>query len=131
MIMDLVVLANTYSIYRFSKDEAIPEWVYSSGFYSITSTKDELSVVALQNGLLAEKVVVNKDWRIIKIAGPLDFSIIGVIAGISNILKDHKISIFIISTFDTDYILVKENMLEAGIKALAENGYMILFEEEL
>lgn len=123
--MNLIVLTNTYSIYRFSNDEVLPEWVYSSDFYSITRTTDEVSVVTVQTESKTGNFKCEKDWRILKVTGPLDFSLIGVIADISKIFKDHKISIFIISTFDTDYILVKENNLEAGIKALRENGYVI------
>jgi hypothetical protein len=130
MTMNLIVLANNYSIYRFNKDDILPEWVYASDFYSITRTKDELSVVTLRARLITENIVCNNDWRILKFAGPLDFSLIGIIADISKIFKDHKISICTISTFDTDYILIRENNLEAGIKALKENGYLISFEGE-
>jgi hypothetical protein len=74
-------------------------------------------------------IISSKDWRIIKIAGPLDLSLIGIIAEISTILKNTNIPIFTISTFDTDYILVKQKDLEVSIKALIERGHKVISEE--
>jgi hypothetical protein len=126
--MNLIVLANIYSIYRFDIESTLPDWIYQSDFYSITRTDEELSVIAVQNDLISEKIICNKDWRILKIAGPLDFSLIGIIADISHILKEQKISIFTISTYDTDYFLVKQEDLKTGIEALVKNVYSVSFE---
>jgi hypothetical protein len=123
--MNLIVLAKKYSIYRFDTDNPLPDWIYQSDFYSITRTNEELSVIAVQNDLISEKIICNKDWRILKIVGPLDFSLIGIIADISHILKEQKISIFTISTYDTDYFLVKQKDLNTGIEALGKNGYTL------
>ena len=129
MILNLIVLAKKYSVYKFKIESALPEWIYSSDFYSITRTKDELSVVAIQNDPISEDIICSKDWRIIKIAGPLDFSLIGVIADITNIFKEEKIPILTISTHDTDYILVKQKDLNIGIKALSDKGHKISIEK--
>jgi hypothetical protein len=126
--MNLKVLPGKYSIYKFSNENTVPEWIYLSDFYSITKTMDELSVVALQNDLTSEGITCNRDWRILKVVGPLDFTIIGIIADISTILKDSKISIFTISTYDTDYILVKEKDLNTGIRALRKKQYGVSIE---
>ena len=127
--MNLIVLAKKYSIYRFKNDCVLPDWIYLSDFYSITKTKDELSVITIQTKLISENIACNKDWRILKIVGPLDFSLTGIIADISNILKEKKISIFTISTYDTDYIMVKQKDLNIGIKALKNKGYKISLEK--
>jgi hypothetical protein len=127
--MNIIVLKNKYSIYKFKGDYVLPDWIYLSDFYSITKTKDELSVVGIQSDLISEKIACSKDWRILKIVGPLDFSLIGIIANISTILKDKKISIFSISTYDTDYILVKQDKLDIGIKALRDKEYKISIEK--
>ena len=127
--MNLIVLAKKYSIYRFNNDCVLPDWIYLSDFYSITKTKDELSVITIQTKLISENIACNKDWRILKIVGPLDFSLTGIIADISNILKEKKISIFTISTYDTDYIMVKQKDLNIGIKALKNKGYKISLEK--
>ena len=126
--MNLIILKKRYSIYKFKSDCVLPDWVYLSDFYSITKTKDELSVIAIQTDSISEKITCSKDWRILKVDGPLDFSLIGIIADISIILKEKKISIFTISTYDTDYILVKQNKLNIGIKALRDKKYTISLE---
>jgi len=126
--MNLIVLKKRYSIYKFKSDCVLPDWIYLSDFYSITKTKDELSVIAIPPDSISEKITCSKDWRILKVDGPLDFSLIGIIADISIILKEKKISIFTISTYDTDYILVKQNKLNIGIKALRDKKYTISLE---
>jgi uncharacterized protein len=126
--MNLIVLAGKYSIYKFRNDSVLPDWIYLSEFYSITKTSDELSVVAVQHNMIPEITGCSKDWRILKILGPLDFSLIGIIADISNILKEEEISIFIVSSYDTDYILVKQKDLKSGIQALANKDYNISIE---
>jgi uncharacterized protein len=124
------VLESNYAIYRFGTGSELPEWVYSSDFYSITKTKDEISVVAAQNDLIYSDIVCNKDWRIIQIEGPLDFSLVGIIAEISAIFKKKKISIFTISTYDTDYFLVKQKDLDIGVQALMENDHKVTIEKK-
>lgn len=123
--MDLIVLEKKYSIYKFEADSVLPEWIYLSGFYSITKTTEEISVVTEQTDQIPGNIPCSKDWRIIKVAGPLDFSLVGIIADISAILKEAKIPIFTISTYDTDYILLKQKDLETGVKALTEKNYKI------
>ena len=128
MTLNLIVLAKKYSIYKFQIDCILPDWIYLSDFYSITKTKDELSVITTQTDFFAEDIICSKDWRIFKIVGPLDLSLIGIIADISDILKEKKISIFTISTYDTDYILVKQKDLNNSIKALEDKGHKISIE---
>jgi hypothetical protein len=127
-MMNFVVLPNKYSIYRFKVNSKLPDWIYSSDFYSITKTKDELSVIATQPNFVLDDIVINNDWRILKIIGPLEFSLIGIIADVSKIFKERKISIFAISTYDTDYILVKQKDLNLGLEALREKGHIISIE---
>jgi uncharacterized protein len=123
--MDLTVLENTYSIFRFDSNSRLPENIYSSEFCSVTRTKDELSVVAVQNHLITGYSSCETDWRIIKINGPLAFSMTGVLAGISGILKETGIPIFVISTYETDYIMVKANDLVSAINALCTAGHTV------
>lgn len=128
--MNFEVLTGNYAIYRFPIGSVLPERIYSSDFYSITKTKDEISVVAPQSDLIEGDTDCNKDWRIIKAEGPLDFSLIGIIADISTIFKRKNISIFTISTYDTDYFLVKQKDLDTGIEALIENEHNITIEKK-
>jgi hypothetical protein len=128
MIHNLKVLQKKYSILKFKADSVLPEWIYSSDFYSITKTLEELSVVTEQPDPFKESVACSKDWRVLKIIGPLDFSLIGVIADISNILKDARVPIFSISTYNTDYILVRQKDLDVSIKALRDKNYNIMID---
>jgi len=121
--LDLSVLDNRLSIYRFKNGVILPSWIYASEFYSITKTTDEASVVADKNDEDLKDLKVSLGWRVIKVIGPLDFSLVGIIANISTILKQANISIFTISTYDTDYILVKEDNLQKAIQSLEENGH--------
>jgi len=123
--MNFIVLEETYSIYRFKSESDLPDWIYSSDFYSITKTKDEVSLVAVQNDSVSDSIICNRDWRILKIQGPLDFSMTGIIAEITSILSDKKISVFTVSTYDTDYIMVKQRDLDIAIEALLSNGHII------
>lgn len=70
-----------------------------------------------------------KDWCTLKVEGPLDFSLIGILSSISTILAENKISIFAISTYDTDYILIKEGEINKAIDALSDRGYKIIKEK--
>ncbi len=125
--MNIVLLPDKYSIYKFENDHALPDWIFSSDFYSITKTKEEISVVAVKTDPDPKGIIFNSDWRILKIAGPMDLSLVGVIAEISAILRIEKVPVFIVSTYDTDYILVKQKDLNTGIKALEEKGHSISF----
>jgi len=127
--MNFTLLPNRYAICKFKVELPLPEWVYSSGFYSITRTKDELSVVTVQTDSIPEETICNNGWRILKVAGPLDLSLVGIISEISGILRSKDIPIFVISTFDTDFILVKQKDLDCAISALHEKGHSLAAEE--
>lgn len=123
--MELQVLENKLKVIKLKNDAKIPETVWNQGFYSITKTDEELSIV------VDEAVNIKSDkaehgWRAMKIVGVLDFSLIGILAKISTVLAQAKISIFAISTYNTDYILVKADQLDDAIDVLKQNGYQIL-----
>jgi uncharacterized protein len=113
---------------RLETGSEIPAWVYGSIFFSVTQTPEELSVVCQESSIpanLPAGIRVEKGWNCLKVEGPLDFGLTGILAGISRILANKDISIFAISTYDTDYILVRETDLEYAVKALSEEGYEI------
>ena len=124
--LTLSVLNETLAVCRLKNDEKIPLWVISdNAFFSITKTNDELSIVCLEDSVPKE-TVAEKGFRCFKIEGPLDFSLIGVLAPIANLLAENKISIFVVSTYDTDYILVRQENLNEAIVTLRKVGYIIL-----
>lgn len=94
-------------------------------FFSITKTEDEVSVVMLQDKINFE-IKAEKDWKILKIEGILDFSLIGILSKISSILAKNQISVFVISTFNTDYILIKEEKIEEAISILTQEEYEVI-----
>ena len=125
----ITVLKDMYAIYKLQVDSNLPDWISDSAFYSVTKTKDELSIVCKQRDSTKNLPEANKNWKILKLKGPLDFSLIGIIAEISGILKESKISIFTISTYETDYILVKNDDLNKTVDSLKAKGYQIIYEK--
>jgi hypothetical protein len=120
--LKFIILNGTYCIHRLKRGTALPAALFASPFYNITQSEDELSVVApIAIKLDAQKT--DGGWAVMKVAGPLDFSETGILAGISTTLAQAGISIFAISTFDTDYILVKELQLRAAKEALSAAGH--------
>jgi hypothetical protein len=121
--LKLCVLEDLFTIHRFPANHEIPGQVYESKFYSISKTDDELSIVC-SSSILLNSEKSETGWSCIKVLGPLDFSITGMLADISAVLAEAEISIFAISTFDTDYILVKSDKLPLASKVLSASGYI-------
>ena len=119
---NLIILDGMFSIHRFNPDRAVPDPVFQASFFSITKTADELSVVC-PSGIKFFFGREESGWSCIKVAGPLDFSLTGILSDISKVLADAGISIFAISTFDTDYILVKANDIKTAQNALEQAAY--------
>jgi hypothetical protein len=121
------VLPENFAISRLGNDAPLPDWAVASGFFSITRTGEELSVVCPQ-AQVPEGIRRDDGWRCLKVEGPLDFSVSGVLSSIANPLAKEGISIFAISTYDTDYLLVKEENLEKAVWVLSRAGYQIEFQ---
>lgn len=121
-------LEGTWSICRLHPDAAIPAWAVGKGFLSVTRTAEELSIVCRQ-AMVPAGIVCERDWRILKVEGQLDFALVGILASISTILADHGVSLFAVSTFNTDYILVKGADLDRAVQALEEAGIDVLSED--
>jgi Uncharacterized conserved protein len=124
-ILTMKLLKGKYGVCRLNKTELIPEWARNSDFFSITKTSDELSIVCFEDNI-PNDIKCEKDWRVLKIEGPLDFSLIGILASISTILAQKGISIFAISTYDTDYILVKNKDIDNAIDSLIKERYEVI-----
>lgn len=126
MKINMKLLSGKYAVCRFNKGQEIPTWALQSNFFSITKTEDELSIVCNEEDII-EECKCEKGWNIFKVEGPLDFSLIGILSKISSILAEGKVSIFAISTYDTDYILVKEKDLESAISILkADSNFEVI-----
>ena len=106
----LTVLSETFMIHKLSPDASIHEKILKSNYYSVSKTENELSLVCSEV-IEVQSLQSSKGWKCIKVKGPLDFNLTGILAGISDILTLGNISIFAISTFDTDYILLRSQDL--------------------
>lgn len=120
---NIEVLPDVYAISRLNADAAVPDWV-SGEFVSITRSSDELSIVCPQGNVPAS-VRCERPWRCLRIGEQLGFSMIGVISSLAGNLAAANISVFVISTFDTDYFLVREEDLAAAVRSLVEAGNSI------
>ena len=120
----LSVLFETFTIHKLSPDASIPEEILKSNYYSVSKTEYELSVVCSEV-IEVQSLQNSKGWKCIKVKGPLDFNLTGFLAGISDILAQANISIFAISTFDTDYILVRIQDSPSATTKLRQAGYKL------
>ena len=118
----LTLLPETFAICRLDVNAAIPAWATADSFFSITRTSDELSIVC-QQSVVPDGVRCERDWRCFKLAGPIPFTAVGVLASLVQPLAEAGISVFALSTFDTDYLLVKTADLPRAIDALRQSGH--------
>ncbi|MGH1365103.1 MAG: ACT domain-containing protein [Calditrichia bacterium] len=127
MKISLQLLEGKFAVHRFSANTQVPTEVHQTSFFSITRTNKELSIVIPQSISLGSDKQ-ESDWRCLEVLGPLDFSLTGILAGISDVLAKAKISIFAISTFDTDYILVNSAKTQKAVNTLRSADYTVIAE---
>ncbi|NMC53771.1 MAG: ACT domain-containing protein [Chloroflexi bacterium] len=121
----LQIMPQRLAVARLDPAADLPAWLPRVGFLSITRTSDELSIVVDEQALPG-RVTAETGWRMVKVLGPLDFSLVGVLASLANPLAAAGVSIFAISTYDTDYLLVREAQFPQALAALAEAGFDLL-----
>ena len=117
-------LPELLTICKLDTRHKIPDWAIQGEFWAITRTADELSIVCRQSDV-PQAVSQEPDWRGLKVEGPLEFSLTGILAGLATPLANAGISIFAVSTFDTDYLLVKADRLAQAVLVLQTAGYRI------
>jgi len=115
-------LAGLFAIIRLSPGLAIPDWALRGAFFSVTSTAEELSVVCPQTQVPAG-IAHDGDWACLKLQGPFPFSETGILTSFVQPLSERTISVFAISTFDTDYVLVKQGWVDQAVAALRDAGH--------
>jgi hypothetical protein len=116
--LSLSILPEKLGICRFAEKGPIPAWAQDISFCSITRTKTELSVVCPQDEIPGG-VLVERDWRAFQLGGDLGLESVGVIATLSKPLADAGISIFNVSTYETNYVLVEDKNLGKAIEVLS------------
>lgn len=120
--MELKVINQEFSI---CKVEDLTQIDYSDKFCFISKTDEELSLVCKTKSVPQNVIECDNGWKAFRIQGVLDFSLIGILSKISALLADNKIGIFVVSTYNTDYVLTKEESFDKAIKILEQNDYAI------
>lgn len=123
--LSLTPMAGLLAICRLPAATPIPEWALGGAFLSVTRTPEELSIVCDTSSVPAD-IPQSGGWMALKVEGPLDFSLTGILADLAGTLAHAGISIFAISTFDTDYLLVRAENFETAADALRGAGYSIM-----
>lgn len=119
----LEVLPETYCVARGAADAKAPAEP-TEGFYSFSRTLDETSVVCVE-GAAPDGWTMKGGWRMLRVAGVLDFSEVGILASLSATLAEAGVSIFALSTWDTDYLMVGESDFESAVRALRDAGHLV------
>jgi hypothetical protein len=116
------VLPEPLAVCQLAADAPIPSWAQPGGFFCIVRSPKELSIVCEEHRV-PEGIRVEKGWIALQLEGPFPFSMTGVLASFLQPLAGAKIPIFAISTFDTDYVLIKHEDLERSKKLLSSAGH--------
>jgi hypothetical protein len=115
--LTLQISETRMAICRLPPEATLPGWIEENGFVSLTRTPDELSIVCIEEWVPSD-VEAEHNWRMLKVKGPLDFSLTGILASLISPLSDAGIAIFALSTYDTDYLFLKEENLNRAISIL-------------
>ena len=126
--LTLTVMPGRLAVCRLDPQAAVLDWALRGDFCSIARTTDELSIVCNEAGV-PEGVLCERPWAALKVEGPLDFSLTGVLASLAQPLAEANISIFVVSTYDTDYLLVKWGDLERAVAVLMQEKFDVQGEK--
>ena len=107
------------------KPENLSQIKWEEDYFFIGKTDEELSLVCSTESVPDNTLSRDDGWKAFRIQGVLDFSLIGILSGITTLLADNKIGVFAISTYNTDYILTKKENFEDALRVLSDNGYII------
>ncbi len=123
--LPLVILPDKLAVCRLAVESSLPEWGRPGDLLAFIRSRDELTVVCVERYVPPE-VIAERGWRALQVQGPLDFTLVGALAAIAVPLAQAGVSIFAISTYDTDYVLVKEEALERAVQALEQAGFLVM-----
>ena len=123
-MLTLTLLEQTFTLHRLEPDAEIPAPALRNPFFAVTRTANETSLV-LPDSIEIDSDKSDTGWACFKVEGPLEFNLVGILAGIASVLAEAQVSIFALSTFDTDYILVKREQVQAAKEALRAAAYNV------
>jgi hypothetical protein len=125
--LNLEVVPGTFAVTKLAPGSPTPDWATRGVFTSVTRTTEELSIVCPEENVPAD-VKSERGWNCLRVAGQLDFSMVGVIASLVRPLAKAGIAVFVISTFATDYLMLKVEGFERAVQALARLGHRVRSE---
>lgn len=121
-----MVIKKIDGTFSICKVENFSKVNFDDDFIFVAKTDEEFSIVCRESRYPINTLRCDKGWNMLKIDGELDFSLVGIISKISTILADNKIPVFVVSTFNTDYILIKDMYIKKTIEVLSKEGYEIV-----
>lgn len=127
-MITLVVLEDEFTIIQIDSYQPVPPAVFDCSFYSFTKTNEEISIIVNQH-IDIPSARISSGWRGFKVDGILDFSLVGIIYNIIAPLKENGISVFVTSTYNTDYLFVKESSFQKSVEIFEKTGYIILKDQ--
>jgi hypothetical protein len=122
--LTLTLLDDTFAVSKLPPDEVVPVWAWTGEVACVTRTRDELSIVCRAD-LVPPEVVSETGWRCLRVKGPLSFALTGVFARIAQPLANAGVSLFAVMTYDTDYVMVKQDQLAHAVDALMAAGHTV------
>jgi len=123
-VLALTVVKGRLAVCQLDTGVEIPGWATVESFFSVTRTEDELSIVCPEERV-PEVVTHEKGWHPLKLAGPFELSMVGILSSVAAPLARTGASIFAVSTFDTDYVLLEEGQLNIAVDTLRERGHEV------
>jgi uncharacterized protein len=127
MALQLRVLDGDYAVSKLDRSVAIPAWADGEGFVSISRSTDELSIVCRSARVPVDDATIQSEsgWVCLQLVGPFAFTLTGILLAVLKPLAAAEIGIFAVSTFDTDYVMVKHEHLTDAIEALTSDGHVV------
>jgi hypothetical protein len=123
----LEVLSMELAVCRLGPHEPLPDWALGADFFNVTRTANELSIICPQDRVPPGVEMVG-GWQCLKVRGPLDFNQVGVLASLARPLAAAKISVMAVSTFETDYILLREKDIKLAVSALRKDDHLVQYQ---
>lgn len=133
MSLSLRLLPGDYSVSQLAAAHPIPDWADGDGFVSIGRTAGVLSIVCLTNRVPTdhERLVSESGWDCLELVGPFAFTLTGILVSVLQPLAAEKIGIFAVSTFNTDYVMVKHAHLAIAVETLRSAGHTVVIDDSL